>query len=80
MKRFLITAGPTREPIDSIRFVTNASSGRTGIAVADAVVRRGHEAILVCGPTPHSPLEDPRLITVSSALEMAAVMPSPSLG
>lgn len=48
--RFLITAGPTREYIDDVRFITNASSGRMGYAVAAAAVAAGHEVTLLSGP------------------------------
>jgi len=46
----LITAGPTREPIDSVRFITNASSGRMGCACAAAAVQAGHDVTLLLGP------------------------------
>lgn len=48
--RVLVTAGPTREPIDAVRFITNASSGRTGYAVAAAGVAAGMEVTLLTGP------------------------------
>jgi phosphopantothenoylcysteine decarboxylase/phosphopantothenate--cysteine ligase len=48
--RILVTAGPTREPIDTVRFISNASSGRMGFAVAAEAAARGHEAILLTGP------------------------------
>jgi len=48
--RVLVTAGPTREHIDPVRFITNASSGRMGYAVAAAAVDAGHEVTLLCGP------------------------------
>jgi phosphopantothenoylcysteine decarboxylase/phosphopantothenate--cysteine ligase len=47
---FVITAGPTREHIDPVRFISNPSSGKTGFEIARAAVRRGHRAILVAGP------------------------------
>lgn len=50
MARILITAGPTREFIDPIRFITNQSSGRMGAALADAALELGHEVIVVSGP------------------------------
>ncbi len=50
-QRVLVSAGPTREPIDGVRFITNASSGKMGYAVADAAAQRGAEVILVSGPT-----------------------------
>jgi len=48
--RILVTAGPTREHIDAVRFITNASSGRMGYAVAAAAARAGHEVTLLTGP------------------------------
>jgi phosphopantothenoylcysteine decarboxylase/phosphopantothenate--cysteine ligase len=50
-KTILVTAGPTREPLDPVRFLTNRSSGKMGYAVAEAAVRRGAKVILVSGPT-----------------------------
>jgi phosphopantothenoylcysteine decarboxylase/phosphopantothenate--cysteine ligase len=46
----LITAGPTREPIDAVRFISNRSSGRMGIALAEAAVEAGHRVTLLLGP------------------------------
>ena len=69
-KRALVTAGPTYEAIDPVRFIGNHSSGRQGYAVADALVRQGAEVVLVSGP---SALEAPagvRRIDVTSAEEM----------
>ena len=48
--RILITAGPTREPIDPVRFITNASSGRMGLALAEAARQAGCDATLLLGP------------------------------
>jgi len=48
--RILITAGPTREYIDDVRFLSNASSGRMGYSIAEAAVAAGHDVILVTGP------------------------------
>jgi phosphopantothenoylcysteine decarboxylase/phosphopantothenate--cysteine ligase len=47
----LVTAGPTREPIDAVRFISNRSSGRMGFALATEALRRGARVTLVCGPT-----------------------------
>lgn len=69
-KRILITAGPTREPIDPVRFITNYSSGKTGYALAEAAAERGGEVVLVTGPTV---LDDPqgvKVVHVNTALEM----------
>ncbi len=48
--RLLITAGPTREPLDPVRFLSNASSGKLGYAIAAQAARRGHQVELVSGP------------------------------
>jgi phosphopantothenoylcysteine decarboxylase/phosphopantothenate--cysteine ligase len=53
--RVLVTAGPTREYIDPVRFLTTASSGRMGCEVARAAVGAGHQAVLLLGPTPLEP-------------------------
>lgn len=58
--RLLVTAGPTHEPIDSVRYIANRSSGRLGIALADAAVRRGMQVTLLLGPTSRTP-DDPRV-------------------
>jgi phosphopantothenoylcysteine decarboxylase/phosphopantothenate--cysteine ligase len=49
--RILITAGPTHEPIDGVRYLANRSSGRLGVALADAAGERGHPTTLLLGPT-----------------------------
>jgi len=48
--RFLITAGPTREPIDLVRYISNRSSGKMGYAIAEAALAAGHEVTLISGP------------------------------
>ena len=53
--RILITAGPTREYLDDVRFLSNASSGRMGYAIAEACVAAGHETVLVSGPVSLEP-------------------------
>ncbi|MBM4034356.1 MAG: phosphopantothenoylcysteine decarboxylase [Planctomycetes bacterium] len=53
--RLLVTAGPTREYLDDVRFLSNASSGRMGCAIARAAVARGHEVVLICGPLEVAP-------------------------
>ncbi|MGB0952129.1 MAG: phosphopantothenoylcysteine decarboxylase [Planctomycetota bacterium] len=70
MARFLITAGPTVEAIDPVRFLSNRSSGRMGYALAADLQRRGHEVILVSGPVNLAAPEGVRRIMVESALEM----------
>lgn len=49
--KFLVTAGPTREPLDPARYLTNRSSGRMGYTLAAAAAKRGHSVLLVSGPT-----------------------------
>jgi phosphopantothenoylcysteine decarboxylase/phosphopantothenate--cysteine ligase len=53
--RVIVTAGPTREYIDGVRFITNASSGRMGFAVAAAAVAAGHQVTLIAGNIPAAP-------------------------
>lgn len=59
-RRLLITAGPTHEPIDAVRYLGNRSSGRLGIALAEEAAKRGNEVILLLGPTHRLP-EDSRV-------------------
>lgn len=56
-RRILITAGPTYEPIDAVRFIGNRSSGRMGISLAQAAVELGWEVVLLLGPVPNGPSE-----------------------
>jgi phosphopantothenoylcysteine decarboxylase / phosphopantothenate---cysteine ligase len=75
LKRFLVTAGPTREYIDSVRFLTNASTGRTGYLIAEEAARRGAPVVLIAGPTALPPPAGVTVTPVVSAEEMArAVM------
>lgn len=69
-KRLLITAGPTREAIDPVRYISNHSSGKMGYAVAKAAAARGAEVTLVSGPVSVKPPEGVKLINVDSAVEM----------
>lgn len=69
-KRFLITAGPTYERIDPVRIITNPSSGKMGYAIAEEILRRGGEVILVSGPTWLRPPLDASIIKVESTEEM----------
>lgn len=68
--RILVTAGPTREPIDPVRFISNRSTGKMGYAVADACANRGHSVILVSGPVSLMPPADVKVINVETAAEM----------
>ena len=66
----LITAGPTREKIDPVRYLTNRSSGRMGYALAEAAFRRGARVLLVSGPTALTPAGSAEVTSVESADEM----------
>ena len=71
----LITAGPTQEPLDPVRFISNRSSGKMGYALAEAAVGRGAKVVLVSGPVQLAPPAGVTLVPVRTALEMrAAVM------
>ena len=66
----LVTAGPTEEPIDPVRFISNRSSGKMGYAIAEAAAQRGARVILVAGPTKLAPAAGVELVRVQTALEM----------
>ncbi len=68
--RVLITMGPTREPIDSVRFISNASSGKMGLALAEEGRKRGHEVTAVSGPVDVEIPEGIKVIDVKTAEEM----------
>ena len=70
----LITAGPTREKIDPVRYLTNRSSGRMGYALAEAALRRGARVLLVSGPTSIAPPGAAELTRVETAEEMRAAV------
>lgn len=77
MTRLLLTAGSTREPIDAVRFIGNRSSGRMGLAIADAARAAGLDVTLILGvaqvnpPTPHAGL---RILHVETTDEMKAAL------
>ena len=66
----LVTAGPTREALDPVRFISNRSSGKMGYAVAEAASRRGARVILVSGPTALPPPHGAEVVRVETAQEM----------
>jgi len=70
-KKVLVTAGPTREYIDDVRFISNPSTGKMGFAIAEAALDAGAEVFLVHGPTDLEPPEGANAIPVISASEMA---------
>ena len=67
---FLITAGPTREPIDPVRYISNRSSGKMGYAIAEAALHAGHEVILISGPVNLAPPRNTKFISISTSDEM----------
>lgn len=66
----LVTAGPTREEIDPVRYISNHSSGKMGYALARAARRRGAQVLLISGPTALAKPEGVQVVNVSSAIEM----------
>ncbi len=70
--RILITAGPTRAYIDSVRFITNASSGRMGYALADSAAKAGHEVTLLTGPVAIEALASCEVVPFVTVPELAS--------
>ncbi len=68
--KFLITAGPTREPIDPVRYLSNRSSGKMGYALARAALDAGHEVVLVSGPVCLAAPEGAAIVRVTTSDEM----------
>jgi phosphopantothenoylcysteine decarboxylase/phosphopantothenate--cysteine ligase len=66
----LVTAGPTREPIDPVRYIGNRSSGKMGYALAEAALRRGAKVILISGPTALTPPSSAEVVQVQTAQQM----------
>ena len=69
-KRALVTSGPTREPIDPVRYISNHSSGKQGHAIAQALARLGAETVLVSGPTAMADPAGVRVVRVETAQQM----------
>src|SRR2546422_1049285 len=69
-ERLLITAGPTREPIDPVRYISNRSSGKMGYGLAAAALRRGAHVTLISGPTALTPPREATFVPVQTAEEM----------
>ena len=76
-KKILITAGPTREAIDPVRYISNNSSGKSGYALAEAAAKRGAHVTLVSGPVSLTPPPGVTLISVTTAQEMLAACETP---
>lgn len=75
-KKILITAGPTRQPIDAVRYISNYSSGKMGFAIAEAAYCRGAEVILVTGPTGLKIRKEVKRINVETGEEMLKAVSS----
>ena len=69
-KRVVVTAGPTVEPIDAVRFISNPSTGKMGFAIAEAAVERGAEVTLVTGPVSLTDVPGAKVVRVGTACEM----------
>jgi phosphopantothenoylcysteine decarboxylase / phosphopantothenate---cysteine ligase len=73
-RRLVVSAGPTREPVDPVRFLSNRSSGKMGVAIASAAWRRGAEVELIAGPLAVAPPPDVRVTSVETTEEMAGAV------
>ena len=69
--RIVVTAGPTREFLDPVRYISNRSTGTLGYAIAAAAQRRGHEVTLISGPVTLAPPADVKVVRVVSAADLA---------
>jgi len=70
----VVTAGPTREPIDPVRFISNRSSGKMGYALAEAAVEAGHEVTLISGPTALTRPPGAKFIAITTSDELYAAV------
>ena len=70
MVKIVITAGPTIEPLDPVRYMTNHSSGKMGYKIAKEAQRRGAEVVLITGPTGLKPPKDVEVIRINTTMEM----------
>jgi phosphopantothenoylcysteine synthetase/decarboxylase len=68
--RFVVTAGPTREAIDPVRFISNRSSGKMGYAIAEAAIRKKHRVTLISGPSAVPPPRGAAVISITTADEL----------
>lgn len=73
-KKILVTAGPTREPIDDVRFISNPSTGKMGYAVAEEADKLGAEVTLISGPVQIPVPQNVRLINVNTAEELSSAV------
>jgi phosphopantothenoylcysteine decarboxylase/phosphopantothenate--cysteine ligase len=68
--KFVVTAGPTREAIDPVRFISNRSSGKMGYAIAEAALAAGHQVTLISGPANLAPPEGVRFVSITTSDEL----------
>ena len=68
--KIVVTAGPTREPIDPVRFISNRSSGKMGYALAQAALESGHEVTLISGPTALTPPSAAKFVPITTSDEL----------
>jgi len=68
--KFVVTAGPTREPIDPVRFLSNRSSGKMGYAIAEAAIESDHDVVLISGPVSLAPPAGAKMVNVITSDEM----------
>jgi phosphopantothenoylcysteine decarboxylase/phosphopantothenate--cysteine ligase len=68
--RFVVTAGPTREAIDPVRFISNRSSGKMGYAIAEAAITAGHSVTLISGPATVAPPDGAQFISIVTSDEL----------
>jgi phosphopantothenoylcysteine decarboxylase / phosphopantothenate---cysteine ligase len=69
-RRVVVSAGPTREAVDPVRFISNRSSGKMGVAIAASAWRRGAEVVLIAGPLSTDTPVGPRVVTVETTEDM----------
>lgn len=69
--RIIVTAGGTREYIDPVRYISNASTGKMGYAIAEQALKAGHNVLLITAPTSLTPPADAQVINIVSAADMA---------
>ena len=74
-KRILITAGPTRERLDSVRFISNFSTGNMGYELARVALNRDYKVTLISGPTNLTPPKGARFISIEGASQMNRAVP-----
>lgn len=72
--RFVVTAGPTREAIDPVRFISNRSSGKMGYAIAEAALAKKHEVTLISGPAAIAPPPGAKLKLITTSDELSAAV------